>query len=139
MYCTWCINYKLKKKTSAEPNFIKGTSNFQKSTKQEHLSSQIHPLARDFYEISNNHDVINKDNNQIEIPELFKSNREKLQFELILPLFKNIFFIAKQNLSFLKFEALNSHLDELGLEYNENYRNRVSGKEMLGYIAWFKE
>ena len=66
---------------------------------------------------------------------LIQSTKEKLKFELIVPLFRNIYFIAKEDLALLKFESFNDFCGSHGLEFNDNYRNRKAGKEMMEDIS----
>ena len=54
---------------------------------------------------------------------------------MIAPLLRNIYFIAKEDLAILKYEVLNKICVVHNFEFNENYINRKSGREILGYIA----
>ena len=73
--------------------------------------------------------------NQQTIASIFHSTKEKLKYELMLPLFRNIYFIAKEDLTLLKYKSLNDFCSNHGLEFNENYRNRNSGKEIMEAIS----
>ena len=141
MYCEWCEDYSKDQRINGkliENNMIRGTSNFRASTLTEHLLLKDHDLARDNNEVKKNKNntaaSINQQN-QPTIASIFHSNKEKLKFELMVPLFKNIYFIAKEDLALLKFESLNDLCLSHGLEFNENYRNRKAGKEMMEAIS----
>ena len=138
IFCSWCEDYakdEKKKGLGVENNLIRGTSNFRASTLADHLIIKDHENARKYIDnLSKKSDLTIPDPNQPSIKSCFKSNREKLQYE-ILPLFRNIYFFAKEHLAMLKYEALNELCELHNLEFNDNYRNRISGREILGYIS----
>ena len=140
MFCTWCEEYAEKEKLKAniiDNNFVRGTSNFKNSALSDHVVMKDHQKARELQEKkSDNDNLINKiDPSQLTIKESFKNNRQKLQYEMMLPLFRNIYFTVVESLALLKYESLNDLCELHEVEFNENYRNRISGKEMLSYIA----
>ena len=139
MFCTWCKDYAAEEKLKGniiENNFIRGTNNFKTSTLSDHVDIKDHQSARDLHEKKKEANVRTKvDPSQLTINESFKNNRRNLQYEMMLPLFRNIYFIAVENLALLKYESLNNLCELHDLQFNENYRNRTSGKEMLIYIA----
>ena len=129
MFCLWCEDYAKdgkKKGLVVENNFIRGTSNFRASTLVYHLIIKDHENARKYIEnLSKKSDLTIPEPNQPSIKSCFKSNREKLQYEMML----------QEHLAMLKYEALNELCELHNLEFNDNYRNRISGREILGYIS----
>ena len=67
--------------------------------------------------------------------EISKSQKEKLKYELILPLFRNVYWIVQEDEVILKVESLHRLVELHGVEFNDAYRNRNSDKEILSYIA----
>ena len=111
MFCTWCEDYAAEEKLKGniiENNFIRGTNNFKTSTLSDHVDIKDHQSARDLHEKKKEANVRTKvDPSQLTINESFKNNRRNLQYEMMLPLFRNIYFIAVENLALLKYESLN--------------------------------
>ncbi len=59
---------------------------------------------------------------------------ESFDDAIIKPLFRNIYFIAKENISLTKYEALNKLLVESGIKIIDYYRSYTSAKEILRYL-----
>ena len=131
MFCNACLILK-NKDSKVDNNMTRGTNNFQKSTLKEHLKLDSHTKA---LKLEDNSLSSSKQDNQNPITNLFRTNKEKLQFLEILPLFKGVYWIAKENLPLLKFDSLNVLLSTLNVEFNPNYRNRKSGYEIVQHIS----
>lgn len=130
MYCTLCENYNNVNKFMSN-NMIRGSQNFQKCTLREHILIADHIAALDL----RNKTQEKQPEKKSSIPSIFKSIREQLQFLDMLPLIKNAYWVAKENLSLYKFESLNTLNEFNGLEFNQNYRNRKAGLEIMTHCA----
>ena len=65
---------------------------------------------------------------------IFNMNRTMITDNDLVPLFRNIYFLAKQNIALHKAETLHAlnHLN--GVQMNLHYSNHVKAKEIMSYI-----
>jgi len=96
MFCSYCIINFLTRSN----NMIIGTYNLQKCTLREHSKITDHKLALEHHEKQNNIAKCEREPMNFakrSLDQFFKTNREKLQFFDLVPLFKNCYWLAKEN------------------------------------------
>jgi hypothetical protein len=125
----------LEHKTDPEfkTSFVDGSKNAQMSTIKEHRASPDHTRS------SRAHSGLTF--NQIDasgtipITNFFKSKIENAKFNVMIPTFNDIYFLAYENLSLLKAESLHKLMRTSGVEISEHYADKNAAKDIMLCIA----
>ena len=95
MTCSLCISYVAEKKLIEDNTFLTGNKVLLKQTLKEHNKSHLHNLAENHL-IDNAIQIFKNPSNLVKIDSFFKNNREKMEFDKMLPLFKAAYFVEKK-------------------------------------------
>ena len=119
MYCQICETHSIKK----DQAFVVGSDVFHINSLKQHHSSKLHLEAYD--------NKVLADNMKKTTVKATDKNKEE-----ILKLFKMVYFIAVENLSFTKFESLIEFFDFMDLKVNSaHYQNRAALPAILKAIS----
>ena len=127
MFCKWCISANARALGLRENIFTKGCNNFRKSTDEDHVKIDDHKNAVSLhYQLSL---IKSTENTNKPIETFTKSNfkiKTNTEFLNLLSLFRNLYYVCQENLALLKLH---------GIDFNKNYQNKTSGKEIMSFIA----
>lgn len=121
MTCKYCIQ-----NPNAEKNeFATGSRSYKKSIINNHGKSDLHKKSVAF---------VLKKSEKIDISNVFSINLD-LDEEKLIPIFKNILFLAENNIPIIKCTNLHEYLSSYDIEIPFIYRNPVKGTEIMKTIA----
>ena len=113
-----------------------GSTNFNRDGLVKHLNRDLHLKAAKIY---GTEEEILKANLKVENDSKDFKKIDQVVYlkddKLVLPIFKSIYFAAKNDLSLSTCESLCSFLESNGVQVQKHYRNRPILKEMLLSIA----
>jgi hypothetical protein len=132
LHCLTCEEA-LRQKLIPQNAFVSGSENLQRSALVEHLGIADHKLADSFLHKKSLPDISSSTANAVkckDISSFFKSNRQHLGFECMLPTFKSVYFLCKQNLALFKIPSLLKCLEHIGVEVYSHYRDHHAAREI---------
>ena len=105
-FCKACTKFEsdIKNLRSFNDKYIKGSTNYRKSSPYEHAKSESHLVALQRLQVYNNKEPV-RPSNQKDIPSLFLDMSEA-QKSSLKKKFEIAYFVAKEELSFQKYERL---------------------------------
>jgi hypothetical protein len=125
LYCIWC------EKAQLINNMTSGCIDIQNSALEHHASRSEHDIARQAYHKEKSSTGTQKEKN---LDHFFRSKKEELSFEVMLPTFKNVLWLAKECLPLFKAESLHQLSKHQGVDVSEHYRNHHAAREILDSI-----
>jgi hypothetical protein len=124
LFCEWCEKAKLVN------NMTRGCVDIQNSALEYHTTTADHELARR----SHLEDKKPMETTKKNLDFFFKTKKEQLSYEMMIPTFRNVLWLAKECLPLYKAESLHLHCKSQGVEVSEHYRNHLAAREILTSI-----
>ncbi|KAL4510380.1 hypothetical protein ABPG72_020842 [Tetrahymena utriculariae] len=123
LYCKSCVTYYSKLQQSEKSKFVNSFIQGCRSIKLTRLEEHEGAKKSCHLEADKTFHPERYQKQQDIIGEMFASKKTRIEDRLLLPLFANAFFLAKQNVAILKFEKLKQLFSFLEVEQNSNYFN----------------
>ena len=133
--CKICSQYvdKIKHMREFREAWVTGSQNYKVSNANDHADSASHKMAMKYYYHDVNVNVV-PENGQTSLDTAFAKGDEKVA-EKTKRKFEIAYFIAKEELSFKKYEKI-INLEEMhGVSMGEAYRNDKSCAEFIDYLG----
>jgi hypothetical protein len=130
--CTWCESAKNAGHTTIVNNFTTGTTNGQHSSLVFHAGMDDHRLAQKLFLGQ----TVESQKSQTQptssgLDKYFKSNKLTLAYEIMLPIFRNIYFLSRELMPLHKASKLHDLASLHGIELTDHYRNNHAAREIL--------